>query len=237
MIIRHPTGLYQNNGQLPIRPSDSGSITFTISSEDPKRAVADILRLPIGQELRVRSGLIFSDDERRVNFGEFLFTISTGRQSDGGSNKKLFEVGEFLTFTDDQIREITTTEVPDVVDIQHNTNILDLNDVGLTDDEEKEILKLANDKSEEFQAQIRNLQTEIKNLKTSIVENQKKINETRKVINGLTVLQENELRDRINDNLEKLLGERADLIDVINNKNTEIKDIFNKLIDISEFVR
>jgi hypothetical protein len=135
MIIRFPTGLYQDAGQLPVDPDDSGNVTFVISNDDPSRSTALTLQLPVAEELRKRDPLIYSDLVRRTAFGELVFTLVEANRNETGTNRKTFAVGELLDFTDEEIDLPDTKSVPKQIDLQHNTNVLDLEDAGLTEDE------------------------------------------------------------------------------------------------------
>lgn len=240
MIIRFPTGLYQDVGQIPIVPSDSGNVTFTISSEVPRRSNAVFLQLPIGEELRQRSPQTLSPSVRRTAFGELVYTSSEGVSTDGGSNTRLFEVGEFLEFEDPELlEEVQATLVPDQVLIQHNTNLLDLEAAGLTEEEIRQVTEQAAARQAALRAQLADLQVEIANLESDILENQKSINETSKAIKALEKLSPapEDILIRLNSNLDDLKATRRDLRSNVNNKKEEATTLYNQILDVSEIVR
>ena len=95
MIIKFPTGLYKS--VLPIN-GKSGNITYTISSMSPPRPFINAVKLPTIEELKVTPDKVFTDEERREQLGELVFTVVNSNRSLPGSNTKTFEIGEILAF-------------------------------------------------------------------------------------------------------------------------------------------
>lgn len=239
MIITHPTGLYAQAGQLPINPEDSGNITFTISSEEPARSIALVLQLPVAEELRPRPPLIFSDAERRLAVGELVYTIVSANRAQTGTNAKLFDIGEFLEFDDTEDIELPTVNVQSLVDIQHNTNLLDLPGAGLSDEDIDDVVELSTQRKKELEGIVAALQVQINNTKMLILENQKQLNETRKIIDAIEELGSggSEILNSLIVREATLTNERTDLIASVNQLNVELTESINSLLKVSTLVR
>lgn len=221
-------------------PSDSGNITFTISSEDPRRSQQTFLRLPPAEELRRREARVFSDQERRLASDDLIYSFSTGNVDRSGSSMKLFEIGQILEFEDSDITEEVGLDVgPIFIDIQHNTNILDLAKLGLSNDEIEFIVEEASLQQKELETAYTNLQIDIAKFESDIVEIQKQINETNKVIGAVSnlAISDQSILDRLNQNLTILLDERLQKVDIVNIKKKDSGIIYNSILKISELVR
>ena len=239
MIITYPTGLYEDVGDIPTTPSQSGNITFTISSQAPTRSSESFLQLPIAEEVRKRSPMIFSELDRRSDQGELVYTVVRGSQVDAGSAVKLFEIGQFLEFADEVIESVDDTLAPDTIDIMHFTNLLDLEAAGLTTDEIENVLAQAFEKQKELEGLVASLQVGISGLEAAIVETQKSINETNKIINALVELgtTDTSLVERLSINLTTLIQTRSTQIQQVNTKKSELEEAYNSLLKVSELVR
>lgn len=240
MIIRHPTGLYENVGQLPLGLA-SGNVTWTISTEDPNRAVGQsFLKLPLSEEIRPTPARIHSNEQRRAQLGELVFSITEGRRVEPGSNTKLFEVGQQLTF-DDVVSstDVTRAVVPETIEIRHDQNILDLQKAGLSDEQIDFITAQSRARADELSDLIADLQVEIKSIEVQIAENQKQINETNKILQAVLELSltgtgvEEDLQAR----LSGLLEERDALTVELTEANAQVEAANQSLLTVSQLVR
>lgn len=238
MILKFPTGLYQDAGQLPKSPDDAGNITFTISNESPKRSDALVVQLPVSEEIRPAPASVYDDDTRREAYGELVYTLVESNRSLPGTNKKVFSIGEFLEFDTEDIELPELLGVPKQVDLQHNTNLLDYADAGLSTAEITSISIAAAGKKKELENTMASLQMQISNQQTAAVENQKKINETRKLVAAISqIVDSNDsIMIKLNTRESSLVSERETIITSINDLNTQIKLIYDALIKISELV-
>ena len=236
MIIEFPTALYLS--ELPLRASDVGSVTFEISSEDPPRQSQNLQQLPIAEQLRPLPDKIFSREDDRANAGDLLFSISQSARSETGSNKKQFEIGQFLDFNQESLPEVTVTEVPTKLDLQQNTNILDLESLGLSEDDIEVITKQANETFNQTINELNSLKEQIDNTKILISENQKSINEARKASSAVELLEDvNSILATIQKKEQDLLQERDSLTNTVNVLNKQAKDKLEELLSIRELVR
>lgn len=243
MIINHPTGFYKT-----VLPSgeEAGNVTYTISNQDPPRPVIRVLPLPVIDQITPLPGALFSEQERRAEAGELVFTLLRSGRSSPGSNTKQFESGQSLGFGDDFGASIAGLQLSDVVQIQHNTNLLNLMAAGLTSEEISSLTNESIAKKMELEKEVTHLKTEINDLQVSIRENQKNLNETNKAINAVREvfdIPENDLGFE-NDIYQKLLLnkstleiERTNLINDLNNKIDETEIAHRSLFRVSELVR
>jgi hypothetical protein len=238
MILRHPTGLYQDAGQLPSNPSDVGNVTFVISNDVPKRSNALFIQLPVSEETRPAPTPIYDDVTRREGYGELVYTLVESNRSDPGTNRKLFGIGEFLEFDTEDIVLPDLLGVPRQVDLQHNTNVLDYADAGLTTAEIDSIVVSATLKKKELENQVAELQVQVDNESTAAIENQKRINETRKLISAVSQIVDtnNTILKKLQARESDLLIERDTIMALINEFNTQLKVAYDQLVKISELV-
>lgn len=244
MIIVAPTGLYKSI--LP-KNSESGNITYTVSSQDPPRTNVTVLQLPVVEEFKPAPDEIFDEDTRRSVFGEQILTLSQGSRSNPGSNSKTFEVGEILNFEDNPpIEEINTLRAPDDIEIRHDTNLLDLEGIGLSEEEIFDLELLSQQKLRSLQQLYSDKRTDISDLDAEIGENQKKINETNKTIKAVrelfdipdSVLEfDNDIFTKLNASLIELEEDRDQLIADRNASGTELEDLQKSIVRVSELVR
>lgn len=238
MILRFPTGLYQDAGQLPTNPSDVGNVTFVISNDIPKRSDALFIQLPVSEENRPAPTPIYDDATRREGYGELVYTLVESNRSEPGTNKRLFGIGEFLEFDTEEIDLPDLLGVPRQVDLQHNTNVLDYTDAGLTPAEIDEIVSSATLKKKELEAEVAELQVKVGNEQTAAIENQKRINETRKLISAVSqiISSDDTILKKLQTREQDLLIERDAIIALINQYNDELKVAYDQLVKISELV-
>ena len=243
MIIEFPTALYIS--ELPDEPSDSQSVTFLISSEDPPRPTQALQQFPIAEQLKPLPDKIFTKAQNRSVVGELIFTVSQASRSDTGSSKKQFEVGQILDFETEEIPDLSNTEVPSVIELQQNTNILDLEDLGLTEEESNTLVAQSNTTMDELIGEINSIVEQINDNKIRITENQKSINEATKAINATTVILDTqtggsdlpEVLQKLIDTRTDLETERDQLIADTNSLNEEVKTKYNELLSVRELVR
>lgn len=238
MIIRFPTGQYKDAGQLPESPSDPRSVTFTISNDAPARPNDIVYQLPLSEEEHARPPLIYTDAQRRTSYGELVFTTVKANRTDIGSNTKLFATGEFLEFSDETTIPIDQPAIPLSVDLQHNTNILDLSNAGLTDEEIASITLQSAAKKKALEESLAGIQAQILNGQTAVVENQKDINETRKVLSAVQQILSptDQIILKLQTREAELIAERDTLSTQLNNLNTQATQIYNALINVSTIV-
>lgn len=186
MIINYPTGLYSS--VLPQKPQDSQNITYLISTTSPPRTSLLFPKIPVGVTLRERPPRQLTTVERRQTVGDLVYTISKASRQSPGNNAKQYEVGEILDFDYSEYRTVEPMLVSDKTEIQHNLNIYDYEELGLT---ESEVALMSDESLRTFDALVVSL-NELRVLRSSaeveINTNQKIINEIDKNIAALEVI-------------------------------------------------
>jgi hypothetical protein len=236
MIIRHPTGLYQDSGQIPIKDSDSGNITYVISNDDPARSLSNTVQLTSAEEMRSLPQSQYDDDYRRQSYGELIYTVVDGNESIAPSNKKLFSIGQILDF---EIDDVSVDSVAiHKVDVQHNTNLIDYSDSGLSDEEIDYIMSAAQQKKMHLESEISSAQSQIKDTNVLISDNQKKINETKKIIFAVSAISDvDPILEKLNQKYESLIDDRDKLIETYNELTSSLSKLFDDMLKISELVK
>lgn len=118
---------------MPINPQDRGSVTFTISNTTPPRTNLIFPKIPAGLVAKGGDRPISVDVVgNRQHLGSLIFSVSSSRRRDVGNNSRQFEIGQVLEFTSVDAKPIQPMLVNKVTDIQHNTNTLDYNSLGMS---------------------------------------------------------------------------------------------------------
>lgn len=235
MIISYPTALYKD--EIP-GVGDSGNVTWLISSTDPPRSDVNFIQLPLAETLRKRPPPEYTAHERRRRLGNLVFTLVEGAQGVAGSGKLQFEIGQIFDFDEtDDVPTATTALVPKQVDLQHNTNLLDLSSLGLTDAEIVAVTDQSEARKKVLEDEISILQSEIDDLQVAINENQKTINEANKVFDAVTILQDEALVKKLEQKIASLKSQRTVLIDQLNEANSAVAERYDELLSISQLVR
>lgn len=234
MILKAPTGLYER--LLPQGPTDSASVTFSISNNDPPP-------VPLIQTVVAPQSVVFAPDppstSNRDDYGDLVFSIVEGRSSTAGSNKKAFEAGEIINFTSDDF--VSTSTAVNKLTIQHNTNVLDLSGLGLSADDIALISQKSDEAIELKRTEVAALQTDIIDLRIAIRENQKTINECTKAIKAVEVTFSGssgaDILEKLASKMSTLEAERTYLNGQLTSKSAELVVAQDELIDLSQVVR
>ena len=239
MIIRFPTALYESI--LPTAPAYGGNVTYTVSMEDPPRVFQTTIRLPPAVERREKTGKTIGDDVRRVHMGERIFTVSRTNKSVTGSSKKQFEVGQVLTFGVDSDPEVNPMLVGDL-ELRHDTNLLDLSGLGLTDEDIINVSFSAMDRLRELQTELSGYTKQRSDAEIAINENKKTQNETRKAADAIAQLAAtdpafDEILDDLNSKLPILEEELDQLVEIANQAARNADITRNKILDLVQVVR
>ena len=240
MIISAPTALY--NSVLPKTNDDPTAVSWTISSQDPPRSTQTLFQLLRSEQLRTLPPLIYTDKERRQSFGELIFRVMTAGQDDIGSGTKSFEIGQTLDFDDIQEpSDIVDLNVPDRIELQQNTNILDLTSIGLSNEQSEQLVSSATEQFKDLIINLNSTNNLINVIKADIDANQKLINETRKARDAAKIVfagsTDQPIVDILNSKEAQLLLERDALIGQLNQLSGDANEIYNRILDIREVVR
>jgi len=187
MIIRFSTGLYKS--VLPSTPQDAGNITFVISNTTPPRTNLVFPKIPAGlADLgRFHDQPLSGLDNRRF-LGELIFNVSAARRSLTGNNSKQYEIGQVLEFTDVDNKTVEPMLVNQVTQIQHNTNVLDYEAMGITGEEQDLIASESFRMLAELTDQLNAAKQLRADAEIKVNLQQKIVNETTKTIEALSVI-------------------------------------------------
>jgi len=238
MIISAPTALYLSI--LPKTPSDPGNITWTISSNDPPRITEVLFIVPQIEELRPLPPIIFDPAQRQVDTGDYVFNLSYTNKSMVGIGSKSYEAGQVLEFGDEEdVAAATILLVPDILDLQQNTNFLDPTAAGLTDDEASRLTVESRKKLNNTISSLNETLALIKQLEVSILDNQKSINETTKMYDASvsSLGPDDEITKKLSSRITALQSARTDLITSHDSANNNANNQYTQILSIKEMVR
>lgn len=136
MIIKYPTGFYKN--VLPSVPSDSTSVTFTISNSLPPRSSLVFPKLPTALEQRKLHEPVKSSDASQ--YGALAFTITKAAPSNIISGVKAVDLGDVIEFEDAATQLVAPMLVSLATEVRHDLNKYDLSAVGVDQELQDEFL-------------------------------------------------------------------------------------------------
>lgn len=186
MIIKYPTGLYNN--AIP-SGTESGNITFTISNNPPPRS--NLLFPKISNGI-ARRQIARSDEAlwRRETVGDLIFNVSESKRTLEGSNNKVFETGQILEFNDSIPKTVDQMLVGDTVTTQHNINRINYEPLGINEGDQQLINSVSMSAYKSLENELNEARQRRKNAEQSVVENQKIINNSTKTIEALKIVQD-----------------------------------------------
>lgn len=237
MIVNYPTGLFDT--VLPKLPGDVGDVTFTCSALRPPRPNLFFLQEP--RITRNRTVYITSDLRRR---GDLVYTVASSGQTTAAVGGKQYEPGQVLDFVGQPVLELQPQLVVRETVIRHNTNLLDLVALGISQDD----IDSLGDKSALAMARLiddlNRYRSERANTEVKISDNQKLINEVVKAIGAvdaiISVLGDSaaiETRSRLVSKLRDLESDRTVLIELANETAVAAERARNELLTVSQLVR
>ena len=236
MIINYPTGLYSS--VLPKEPQDSQNVTYLISNTAPPRTSLLFPKIPFGVAIRQREPRRFTTVERRQTIGDLVYTISKASRQQVGNNAKQYEVGAILDFDHSNYKTVDPMLVSNTTDIQHNLNIFDYEELGLTEDDvaliDEESLKIFDILAERLN-ELRVLRSDEE---VTINTNQKIINEADKNISALEIMAgdsdstESEILLLIEKLLQRKLEAEVVLRQAVTNANVYAAEADSQLVKL-----
>jgi len=242
MIIKVPTGLYSE--LLPKKPSDAGSVTFTVSNQTPTRS--ELIYPKIPQQIIERPKYIRSKDilKRRNTMGDLVVSINNSKTKQLGNNNKIYEIGQVLSFGETTLKSLDPMLVNDKNEVKHNINKLDYARMNVNSDEASIIQTKSLLIYEKLVKELNNIKTNRRDYEIIIQSNQKIINDTNRTINALNIILEQEKDDDIiglkNKLEDKILASEniiAEAISKANNLADEATRLQDKIKNISTVIR
>ncbi len=203
MIIKYPTGLYKS--VLPVNPQDAGNVTFTISTTVPPRTNLIFPKISIGV---VDRGRIQSARTESLNYrkylGALIFSVSSANPTQVGNNSRQYELGQVLEFTDDPRPTIDPMFVAQTTEIQHNTNMLDYDAMGVSASDQDVIAAQSLITYTTLTNQLNLLKQQRSDAEIVVNTQQKTINEVTRTISALNVILLTAPNSDISELVEKL---------------------------------
>lgn len=233
MIIRYPTAFFE-----PLLPVDNeaGNVTYTCSGDPPREKQLATPRAPI----EIISEYNFAS--LRATYGELAYTTVVSSAYVVASGRKQYEIGQLLDFTDDTT-EVVLQAPSSLSQIRHDTNLLDLSDLGLTDDEIAAVDTAASDALTVLLASLNQLRQRADINSVAMADNQKKTNEVVKALAAVDVIGSSTTVDiaAIKTHLEAtqvaLGAEMASLVALADQLSAEISVVNSNISAVSQLVR
>lgn len=237
MIITAPTALYES--LLPKLPSDVGNVTWTISSNDAPRASQTIPQLTQVDEYKSLPPMPYNPSCREIGVGAYIFDLSYTLSTTPGSGKKQYEAGQLIDFTQETLPVINDLLVPESVELQQNTNLLELSQYGLSEEEILSLDQSARGSMNEAIDTLNVTKATINSLTVQISDNQKSINEVRKALSAASLLfdMEDPIIKKLTEKQYTLVAQRDQLAKDINAANTKANNTYNLIQSLREVVR
>jgi hypothetical protein len=204
MIIKFPTGFYKT--VLPQVPSDSTSVTFTISNNLPPRTELFFPKIPTGIEGRQRLPETTFD---RSEVGDLIFTISEASNSEIDNNARLLEIGQIIEFTNNRPGEVDPMFVAPLTEVRHDTSKFDYSEMGLDAEDIIILESVTSQKLFDLQDQLNQAKTQRANAEQVIATQQKLINNLDRNIAALELVTDvTDADDDVVEVLQKLIDKR-----------------------------
>jgi len=226
---------------LPSLPSDPTPVTWTISNNPPPTSSLSFTKLPKIFNLFKKNPKVYGDLERKNLNGKLVLSTAMSYTSDIMSNKKLYEPGQILEFTDtiDNTSSINLPITPDDIITSHDVNQIDLESLGLTADEASSLQSQSYQMKLDIERSIMTIKIDLEGIKGDIIETQKKINESDRAIKATTVLLGSADQIVIKLEANKVIF-NSDLTTLNNNfnaKSAELDNLYNQLTTINQLVK
>ncbi len=239
MIMLSPSGAFARI--LPQDEEDSTPVTWTISNQPPPPIVPSFI-------VKAPQGVVKSDPpveySNRDDFGELIFTVVEGRGTMPGTNRRVYEAGEVIEFSDDA-PTADPAQPPQPVTVQHNNNMLDLEDLGLDAAEIDELATQSAQRLADIKSEIASLQSIISDIRIQIRENQKAINEARKAIKAVSVVygitsggtNSNDIYEKLLLKLDELEAARTALNNSLTENSAALQSVQDDMVNVSQLVK
>lgn len=192
MIIKYPTGLYNLFESI----NDAPNITWYISNNAPPRSKDVIIKIPPSEEIRQIPISPIDRKVRRKSYGDLIYSINEVNNKIANSGKKQYGEGDVLDFAEDN-RDDLSIPRGKRVEHRHNLNELDMESVGLDEDDVAKFNSGVYDKKEELENQYLLVRQDIEDIEINIKETQKKVNESNKALDAVKILGDFELENKI----------------------------------------
>jgi hypothetical protein len=145
-------------------------------------------KIPIGVANRQRTPDQLTTQERRQTVGALIFTVSVASRQRTGNNAKQYETGEILGFDNLWLKTADPMLVSEKTDIQHNLNMYNYPELGLTQNDVDLINEQSLSSFDIVTNRLNNLRVVRADAEVRINTTQKTINEANKNIAALEAM-------------------------------------------------
>lgn len=195
------------------------------------------VQLPSAIERRQRSSINTTKPE-----GQRIYTNISANPSSIGSAKKQYEVGQILEFAEAIDSTLQPMLVSGTFEIRHDTNVLDLESLGVSQDNITAISNAADSSFISLNNELNLVKQERSNTETAITENKKNQNETKKAIEALTQLISfdsslQSVLDSLKVKFDELTSRADSLVQHANELADDAVELENRIIAIAQMVR
>jgi hypothetical protein len=203
----------------------------------PPNSVLTEVQLPAAIERRQRAAIDTTNPE-----GQRIYTNTLSSASIIGSDKKQFEVGQILEFDTASESTLQPMLVSNALEVRHDTNILDLSSLGISEADITAIYASADTQFTTLNAQLSVIRQARIDTETDIAENQKNQNETKKAIAALVQLVQSDpslqsVLDSLQIKLVELTIQADALVAMANEQASAATNIENKILAVAQMVR
>lgn len=228
MIINYPTGMYKN--------AIDDNITWHISSNPPQTVFRTYIQIPAVESIRPLPDRVHESSRRRGSKGSLVFSVNEAHGSIAENGKKQYAEGEVLEFGDVNIIDI---DMPpnSRIESRHNTNILDLESMGLSSDQVDGLYDRATRKRKLLDESYKYVRSEIENLEKNISNVQKSINEVNKAIAAVSVIGDDIIIESLNEKLESLNDDMQSYVSQHRTKVVESESIIEQIRQVNEMIK
>jgi len=238
VIINFPTGLYN----LPKKPSDNTSVTFTISNGPPPRSNLLFSKVPVGVERRQRipgGGTIFT---RRAVVGELVFTVSKTGPSTPQTNMKTFDTGTILEFGVDRVLAVEPMLVPALTEIQHNVSSVEYQSMGFTEAEIAQFDSMTLQAFDTITTELNAAKQRRANAEVAMETVQKVINQLTRALETLQITKDlggdaDALIAKLTTQLDELVEQRTVAIAVANEASLAARTLNDQLHTVGQMLK
>lgn len=239
MIIEYPTGFYKS--VLPLKPSDGGNVTYTISNQKPPRTDLIFHKIPDGIVNKKRDPRTITDSVRRSSQGALIYTFTNAFKTITGNNARTYEVGQIIEFGDVSQVNAQPMLVQNSDYIRHDLNSYDYTQIGLEDDDVLMIRQSSEITLERLQAQLNNIRIERYNAEEIIKVEQKRINDINRNIAALEVINATSdvsgIITKLNIKLNQSISTRDNAILSANDAATRATAVSDQIFTVSSVVK
>jgi hypothetical protein len=212
------------------------NITWHVSSNNPPTTFRTYTQVPVVESIRPLPRRAHSRDVRRSTKGDLVFSVNETHGRRTPSGKKQFAEGEVLEFGDVNVADIAIPP-SNKIEARHNTNILDLESLGLEEEQVSDLYSRAMDTRESLDERYQTVRSQIEDLESLIRDTQKSINEVNKAIAAVAVIGDESIESSLNNKLESLQTDLHEYVTQHEAAVAESESIMDQIRQINEMVR